>query len=252
MIHIVTGANRALYAQQLRDMHALRWKYYIEARGWTALRELQDEPGFETDEYDDADAVYLLSLNADGRIGGSIRLRRTDRPTLLLDHFRDLIAEPESLGLGPDVWEITRVIRTPENRAKTGPVKTSLNVAMIEFALTRGAKRLIGVCDTFMLPGIIALWKRGFRPIGLPAPYAEGEMIAVSFEVSEAVLSHLRAQGEQTSVEMFEPPPPPSLERCPLLQERLARSLHALSEKDAEQLAEWLEGRARADLPMAS
>jgi hypothetical protein len=77
-------------------------------------------------------------------------------------------------------------------------------------------------------------------------------MIAVSFEVSEAVLSHLRAQGEQTSVEMFEPPPPPSLERCPLLQERLARSLHALSEKDAEQLAEWLEGRARADLPMAS
>lgn len=252
MIHIVTGANRHLYPAQLQEMHALRWKYYVEAREWSDLKAQQTTPGFEVDEYDDQDAVYLMSLAEDGRLCGSLRLRRTDRPTLLLDKFAHLIADLPSLGLGPDVWEITRVIRTPEHRGMKGPTKTALHCAMIEFALSRGAKRLIGACDTFMLPGILGLWKKGFRPIGLPTPYAEGEMIAIGFEVSEPVLAQLRAQDTGASIEMFELPPPAAVSLNPLLQARLMRTIHALSDQEGEQLVEWLEQRAQAKIALAS
>ena len=45
MIHLVTCANRALYARQIEEMHRLRWKYCIEERGWRELRDLQSEEG---------------------------------------------------------------------------------------------------------------------------------------------------------------------------------------------------------------
>jgi N-acyl-L-homoserine lactone synthetase len=251
MIHVVTDANRADYQAQIDEMHRLRWNYYIGDRNWRELRELQSQEGYERDCYDDQRAVYLLSLDAGARLNGAIRMRRTDRPTLLTDRYWHLVDDPGALALGPDVWEITRVIRTPQNRVKDGAVRAALHAGMVEFALTRGASRLVGVCDTFMLPGIISLWKHKFRPIGLPQPYEEGEMIAVGFDIDEEILAMLRDRGQFGAAQMFEPPPPCPAEISPFVRERILRALHTMPQAHAEHLADWLESGESGVRPSA-
>jgi N-acyl-L-homoserine lactone synthetase len=252
MIHVVSNANRSAYTAQIEEMHRLRWNYYIGDRKWRELRELQTQEGSERDCYDDEDATYLMAIDTDGRLQGSLRLRRGDRPTLLRDHYWDLLDDPGALALGPDVWEITRVIRTPQNRVKDGAVRGAIHAGMVEFALTRGARKLIGVCDTFMLPGIISLWKHKFRPLGLPQPYEEGEMIAVGFDVDEEILGMLRERGQFAAAQMLELPPPCPASISPLLHERISRAVQALPHTEAEHLADWLEGRGgAAGLPAA-
>jgi len=54
MIHIVTSANRALYAAALAEMHRLRKVHFVDERGWTAMT-VRD--GGEYDAYDDDQAV---------------------------------------------------------------------------------------------------------------------------------------------------------------------------------------------------
>jgi N-acyl-L-homoserine lactone synthetase len=246
MIHVVNHANRSAYAAQIDEMHRLRWNYYIGDRKWRELREQQEREGYERDAYDDARATYLMALDVDGRLNGAIRLRRTDRPTLMTDRYWHLVDESSAVDLGPDVWEITRVIRTPQNRLKDGAVRGALHAGMVEFALSRGVKALVGVCDTFMLPGIISLWKHKFRPLGLPQPYEEGEMIAVGFDIDEEILGMLRSRGQFTATQMFEAPSPCPDAISPLLQERIVRAVQSLPPADAEHLAAWLEGGDRA------
>ena len=250
MIHVISHANRSAYAAQIEEMHRLRWSYYVGDRKWRELHELQNREGFERDRYDDEDATYLMSIGADGRLQGSLRLRRGDRPTLLADRYWDLLDDPGALALGPDIWEITRVIRTPQNRVKDGAVRAALHAGMVEFGLTRGARKLVGVCDTFMLPGIISLWKHKFRPLGLPQPYEEGEMIAVGFDIDEEILGMLRERGPFAAAQMLEIPPPCPASIPPLLHERISRAVQALPQSEAEHLAEWLEGgEGAAGLP---
>jgi N-acyl-L-homoserine lactone synthetase len=193
----------------------------------------------------------LISVGGDGGVGGSLRLRRADKGTLLFDLFPQLVQGSRVDLESPDVWEITRVIRTPSNRSR-GPVKTSLHAAMLEFALTRGARTFVGVCDTFMLPGILSIWKKGFRPLGLPTPYAEGEMIAVRFDVDLETLEQARARGERQTCTMFELPPPASKKSNPLLEAAILAAARDLTTDGVFELLAQLKDHSRSVLPLAS
>ncbi len=175
MIHIVTAANRALYADALREMHRLRWEFYIEQRDWRDLRALQREPGFEYDEYDDERAIYLLALAQDDAVQGSMRLRPTEDKSLLFDRFSDLVDDEIGYRGDARIWEITRLMRAPAYRGADGELRLRINCAACELALTRGVRKFVSAIDTFLLPAARALNRDKHRVLGLPQDYREGE-----------------------------------------------------------------------------
>ncbi len=207
MIHIVSPHLRPLYADQIAQMHRLRWRIYIEERGWRALREKQAEPGSERDEYDDERAHYLLAIDDDGQVLGAMRLRCAADRSLLADHFAHLIESDRPLNFGADVWELTRLLRAPMNRSKDGLVRYAMNCALIEFSISRRISRLIATGDTFLLPMTRKAWGVKVRPMGLPQPYDEGEVIALELFPDHEALQAMREAGAVTRPCLYEQPP---------------------------------------------
>lgn len=89
-----------------------------------------DAQGFERDEYDDLNPLYVIWENADGTHGGSMRFLPTTGRVMVNDHF------PHLLGGGvitsPVIWECTR------------------------FCLARGAKPQVAAA---LMLGGAKLWK---------------------------------------------------------------------------------------------
>ncbi|HYD86035.1 MAG TPA: acyl-homoserine-lactone synthase [Vitreimonas sp.] len=208
LIHIVTAANRQLYGSQLEQMHRLRWRIYIEERGWRALREKQPEAGYERDEYDDERAHYLLAIDDAGAVLGAMRMRPADDRSLLADHFAHLLESKTPPLFGPDVWELTRLLRAPLNRSRDGAVRYAMNCALIEFCLSRGVSRLIATGDTFLLPMTRKAWGSKVRPLGLPQPYDEGEVIALELFPDADALAAMRAAGAVLGEQLYDHPSP--------------------------------------------
>lgn len=206
MIHVVTAANRRFYERELDEMHRLRWAFFIDHRGWSDLKAAQSMAGFECDDYDDERAVYLLALSDEGSVQGSMRLRPTEDKSLVGDKFPGLIAPETDLQLGAQIWEITRLMRSPEHRGADGELRLRINCAACEFALSREISRFVCVVDTFLLPAMRALNRDKHRVLGLPQPYAEGEMIAVELKPDEEWLARCRALAGFVGPVMYERP----------------------------------------------
>ncbi len=75
MIHVVTSQNRHLYGPQLWAMHEQRREQCVEKNGWIDLVVLE---GGEVDDYDDAQAIYLLGFDDAMRLEVGLRLHPTD------------------------------------------------------------------------------------------------------------------------------------------------------------------------------
>lgn len=185
MIHLVTTENRKLYQRQLARMHQLRREYFVEERGW-ADRDLRD--GGEFDDLDDEEADYLFSLEPDGEIGLSARIRPAQDRSMLADCFPELLSEPVETVKAPGVWELSRYFASARHRGPEGLIRTmELRAAVVAAALRRGARRLVAVTDVYLMNTVIRTgWKHRF--MGLPQAYAHGEAIAFEVTVSEAVV----------------------------------------------------------------
>lgn len=191
LIHLVTSANRARYAEQIEQMFRLRHDFYVVERGW---RDLDCGDGREIDEYDDDDAIYLLHLDEAGDVDGSYRICPTERRSLLADRFAHLVAEGE-VPSGPKIYEITRFFLSPEARRMVGTARSAvsaeLTAGLIEAAVRRGLTHYTLVCDTFFLPRLQALrWP--FIHLGLPHDYNEGTAMAVLIDTGPHVLARTR------------------------------------------------------------
>jgi N-acyl-L-homoserine lactone synthetase len=204
MIHAVTAANRAFYANQIQEMHRLRWRFFVEQRGWKGLEALQTEPGVERDELDDARAVYLMALSDTGQVEAAMRIRPADDKSIVGDLFPQLLDFDTRSGFGPKDWEITRTMRAPELEREDGKLRLKLTCAACEFALSRGIERFVCLVDTFLLPSMRALNREKHRVISLPQPYAEGEMIAVELYPDQEWLERARAIGGFAEALLFE------------------------------------------------
>ena len=124
-----------------------RHKVFIERLGWR----LKTEGGFELDQFDRADTVYVVAQADDSRICGCARLLPTIHPYLLSEVFPQLcgdIPPPRS----PDVWELSRfaaVDFAAEFLTSSRQYCSSVAVAILEAALAsaaaRGARWLVSV-----------------------------------------------------------------------------------------------------------
>ena len=189
MIHIVHAGNRDLYARELDQLFRLRAKFFKEILGWSALSVVD---GKETDAYDDDRAIYLLALEPDGEISCSVRLRPTDDRSLLMDHFPHLVADAPERYTQADVWESCRYFASSRARGPEGARRREeLRVAMVELAHARGISRIVAITDMVWLPPLVQnSWTT--RLLGLPAPYDEGECIALEILCEDEALLRMR------------------------------------------------------------
>jgi N-acyl-L-homoserine lactone synthetase len=201
MIHVVTAANRHLYAEALEEMHRLRRIHFVEERGWSA-KSVRD--GGEYDQYDDDKMVYLLSLEDDGRVSCSMRMRPADTGSVLTDVFPHLVAADEPSLNRPDIWEISRYFAASHCRGRAGARRRAeIRLASLEVARQRGVNRLIGMIDLEMLPPMLNGSGWQVRTLGLPAPYDEGIAQAIEVAVSHAAVEEMiETQGLEPAVSL--------------------------------------------------
>lgn len=202
MIHVVTQAQKAVYADQLLAMHRLRREVFVGHRGW---RLQIREDGGEYDRGDDEKAVYFLMLDREGELQCSVRVRPVMDWSILLDEMPGCVEGGVERLRRPDVWEMARHLAGAQR--STGEAKQragEFRVAMLEAALHHGVKSLVGSVDVGLLAHGIRAWL-DLKPIGLPLVYPEGGA-AVGYEipVSEDLIQRLRRAYGLTDQSAFE------------------------------------------------
>jgi acyl homoserine lactone synthase len=106
-----------------------------------------DPNGWELDEYDSLNPLYIIWENADGTHGGSVRVMPTTGRTMTNEHFLDLTGGVHISS--PLIWECTRFCLSP--RANAG-VAAALLAAGTELGLRFGLEHALGVIYAKTIP----------------------------------------------------------------------------------------------------
>ena len=143
MIRYIYGNDLHNFPKLARTMFLDRADQFKTRLGWDVS---VDSRGFERDEYDDENPLYVIWENADGTHGGSMRLLPTVGRTMVNDHFRHLTdgVRIES----PLIWECTRFCLS---RKATGGVAAALMLAGGEVMKEFGIEHYVGVFDARMV-----------------------------------------------------------------------------------------------------
>ena len=167
MLHYLYADQLHLFPTLRDTMFRDRAKQFHDRLGWDAVT--VDENGFERDEYDDLNPLYVIYEREDGTHGGSMRLLPTTGRTMLAEHFSDL-TDVAAL-TSPFVWEITRLCLAPGAEAK---VVAALVLALDEMMEGYGLSHMVAVFEASRL--------RIFRRLG-----AEPEVLGHSGEGRQMV-----------------------------------------------------------------
>ena len=103
MIEIIQP-GQAGKTKLLIEMYRLRAKIFKERMGWDVHVDMN---GLEVDDFDTDDALYLLNVNAYGRVTGNWRIIQTDNLTMIekvWPHFLNDV----NLQKSPLCWEMSR------------------------------------------------------------------------------------------------------------------------------------------------
>lgn len=106
-----------------------------------------DENGWEVDEYDRMNPLYVIWERADGCHGGSVRIMPTTGRIMTNEHFLHLTGGVRIAS--PLIWECTRFCLAPES----GPgVAAALLAAGVELGLRFGLEQAVGVIYAKTIP----------------------------------------------------------------------------------------------------
>ncbi len=199
---------RYLYADEisrfprLRDsMFRDRAQQFSTRLGWDVQ---VDAHGFERDEYDEMNPLYLIWEQPDGLHGGSMRFLPSVGRTMVNDHFAHLTdgVRIES----PLIWECTRFCLAPEGAGRQ--VSAALALGAGELMQAYKLKHYVGVFDRRMRriyrlmglkPEVIGTAGHGSEEIGIGLWSMDESVFAptlalvgVSREVSKGWLRYAR------------------------------------------------------------
>lgn len=150
MIRFIYAVDLHAYPLLAKTMFRDRAEQFKTRHNWDVT---VDEDGYERDEYDRDNPLYIIWENADGTHGGSLRLMPTMGPTMVNDHFLHLTdgVRIES----PLIWECTRFCLAKGSRPG---VAAALMLAGGEIMQEFGVDHFVGVIFAHMV--------RVFRRIG--------------------------------------------------------------------------------------
>lgn len=192
MAGVVAVASRAdLSPAHEEELARYRYRIFVERLGW-AIAEGYEKAGYERDQFDSAQTIYLIRRNPAGQICGCARLLPTDGPYLLKEIFPDLFTEGELPSM-PQVWELSRLAATPANDSDESKEDVldgarAMMSAVVDFAASRDIERLVGVTYVAM--------ERLFRRLGIHAHRAgaprlvDGKLIVACWIEIDAATKH--------------------------------------------------------------
>ncbi|MEM9576475.1 MAG: acyl-homoserine-lactone synthase [Pseudomonadota bacterium] len=141
---------RYLYADQLDQYPTLRDSMFRDRAdqfrtrlGWDVSI---DENGFERDQYDALDPLYVIWENVDGSHGGSMRFLPTTGRTMINEHFTDILGGGTITS--PLIWECTRFCLSRDAESR---VAAALMLAGGEIMQGFGVAHFAGVFDARMV-----------------------------------------------------------------------------------------------------
>lgn len=146
MVTIVAGSAGQLPVGTEAALAGYRHKVFIEALQWP----LPGIDGFERDQFDRADTLYVVAREPGGEVCGCARLLPTTRAYLLAEVFPELMHGAPT-PCATDVWELSRFaampgdVSVPLSREETDHRRRQLLGTVVEMAAARGATRLIMV-----------------------------------------------------------------------------------------------------------
>lgn len=141
--YFLSGKSFELGPKMMDRLAKFRHKVFIRELGWS----LPTVDGFETDEFDHADTLYVVALDRDDEIVGCGRLLPTDEPYLLGEVFPNIM-EGATLPCTRDVWELSRfAISMPRGEFLSAQESWQntcrLMAEIVHVAQAHGAGRLI-------------------------------------------------------------------------------------------------------------
>ena len=147
--------------------HRLDWEVTVDGKGW------------EVDQYDKLNPLYIVWEGPDGRHGGSVRIMPTTGRIMTNEHFLDLTGGVRIAS--PLIWECTRFCLAPDTSAG---VAAALLAAGVELGLRFGLEQALGVIYSKTVP----LYRRiGSEPAVIGSRGEGRERISVGlWEISEA------------------------------------------------------------------
>ena len=80
MIRLIQGCDRLRHMYEIDRMHTIRAEVFHHRLRW----DVRIEDGWEIDEFDDQNPLYMLSIDpVNGDVRGSVRLLPTTGPNML-------------------------------------------------------------------------------------------------------------------------------------------------------------------------
>lgn len=186
-LHIVDQSNVHLYQDAMRMNFRLRADIFVKEMGWRAL---QVEDGLERDCFDTTSATHYLAIDG-GRVAGSTRRHCSLEPTLLSEVFPHMASR--GFARAADVYEATRIcVARPWRTKHPNRVAGLLTWALWAHTFQQGGRAVNLVTYAGYVPQLMRSGLRP-RPLGLPTPHEDMELMAVETAVDEAVLQSLVA-----------------------------------------------------------
>lgn len=179
----------------LDQMFRVRAQVFKDRLGW----EVKVKDGYEKDEFDDLNPLYLMSVDENENLQGCLRLLPTTGPNMLRDVFNILI--PDGKIESPLIWESSRFCINPNIKhadrdnetAFVNKVTIELLSGIAEVGMAAGLEFIVTVYDARMA----RLLKRINCPadvLGGPIKVGKVMTYASLFEVSEAMWQRLATQ----------------------------------------------------------
>jgi acyl-homoserine lactone synthase len=200
VLHLIDSTNRHLPKQQalLEASYCVRHEEYVKGRGWKALAK---PDGREIDQFDTADATYLIWEDG-GEVLGGARLIPTNKPHLMSELFPQIVTLA-SVPRTSRVWELTRLYSTRGGSSQVNRRRVTGDVfsAMFELGIAYELEGISIVCDAFFVTRFLDMGME-VKPLGLPTPYDEGICIAVILPVNAKQL--LIARGPNRGAVLFD------------------------------------------------
>ncbi len=193
MLKLIEGSYASFFPREIDAMFRNRAEIFADRLGW----EVVVKDGHERDMFDDANPLYLVSVDPDTEdYCGSLRLLPTTGPNMLRDVFPQLLdgGTIESA----TIWESSRICtaavacRSERNRNGASSVLSELILGIGEVAVAAGLTQIVSVFDARIFRVLKAA---GCNPqiIGTPRRIGAVMCYAGLFDTGEGPLEAFRA-----------------------------------------------------------
>lgn len=204
MMHLITPSHYGTFAEEIAEMHRLRYRVFKERLQW----DVQVSGEMEIDEFDALHPVYLIQRANDNHVQGCVRLLPSTGPTMLRESFSVLL-DGNSFRAGPTIWESSRFSLDNTSGARDAihglaGATYELFAGMIEFGLSRQLTEIVTVTDARM-ERILRRAGWPLQRIGNARKLGSTQAVAGYLEVSTESLARIRNAGNFRTPVLWEP-----------------------------------------------